>query len=60
MSEKQSANGTNAWAIESQGSKYKVMDKTYLKGMSLGGHGAMPACIDVMNGKIVRIRHPAF
>ena len=29
---------------------------TFIKGMALGGHGALPACIDVKNGKILRIR----
>ena len=31
-------------------------EKTYIKGLALGGHGALPAAIDVKNGKIVRIR----
>jgi anaerobic selenocysteine-containing dehydrogenase len=31
-------------------------EKTFIKGMALGGHGALPAAIDVNNGKIVRIR----
>jgi anaerobic selenocysteine-containing dehydrogenase len=30
--------------------------QTFIKGMALGGHGAMPAAIDTRNGKIVRIR----
>ena len=30
--------------------------KTYIKGMALGGHGAMPAAIDSRGGKIIRIR----
>lgn len=34
----------------------KTKDKTTIKGMALGGHGAMPAAVDSMNGKIVRIR----
>lgn len=31
-------------------------DATRIKGMALGGHGAMPACVDVKDGKILRIR----
>ncbi|MBN1189679.1 MAG: molybdopterin-dependent oxidoreductase [Dehalococcoidales bacterium] len=31
-------------------------DKTCIKGMALGGHGAMPACIDVKDGRVIRIR----
>jgi trimethylamine-N-oxide reductase (cytochrome c) len=31
-------------------------EKTFIKGMALGGHSAMPACVDVKDGKIVRIR----
>ncbi|MGI5940422.1 MAG: molybdopterin-dependent oxidoreductase [Thermoleophilia bacterium] len=34
----------------------KTKDKTTIKGMALGGHGAMPASVDSMNGKIIRIR----
>jgi anaerobic selenocysteine-containing dehydrogenase len=34
----------------------KTKDKTTIKGMALGGHGAMPAAVDSMDGKIVRIR----
>jgi len=30
--------------------------QTYIKGLALGGHGALPAAIDVKNGRIVRIR----
>lgn len=33
-----------------------ALDGTYIKGLALGGHGALPACIDVKNGKILRIR----
>ncbi|MFC1905444.1 molybdopterin-dependent oxidoreductase [Chloroflexota bacterium] len=31
-------------------------EQTVIKGLALGGHGAMPAAIDVKDGKIVRIR----
>ncbi len=31
-------------------------EKTFIKGLALGGHGAFPAAIDVKNGRIVRIR----
>ncbi|MFC1902176.1 molybdopterin-dependent oxidoreductase [Chloroflexota bacterium] len=31
-------------------------EKTYIKGLALGGHGALPAAIDVRGGKILRIR----
>jgi anaerobic selenocysteine-containing dehydrogenase len=31
-------------------------EETYIKGLALGGHGALPAAIDVREGKIVRIR----
>ena len=31
-------------------------EQTFIKGLALGGHGAMPAAIDVKNSKIVRIR----
>jgi anaerobic selenocysteine-containing dehydrogenase len=34
----------------------KTKDKTTIKGMALGGHGAMPAAVDSMQGKVVRIR----
>jgi len=34
----------------------KTKDKTTVKGMALGGHGAMPALVDTLNGRIVRIR----
>jgi anaerobic selenocysteine-containing dehydrogenase len=34
----------------------KTKDKTTIKGMALGGHGAMPAAVDSMNGRLVRIR----
>ncbi len=37
----------------------KVVEKqeeTYIKGLALGGHGAMPAAIDSRGGRIVRIR----
>jgi len=34
----------------------KESEETYIKGLALGGHGAMPAAIDSKNGKIVRIR----
>jgi anaerobic selenocysteine-containing dehydrogenase len=34
----------------------KTKDKTTIKGMALGGHGAMPAAVDSMDGKVVRIR----
>jgi trimethylamine-N-oxide reductase (cytochrome c) len=30
--------------------------KTFIKGLALGGHGALPAAIDAKDGKIVRIR----
>jgi len=30
--------------------------KTCIKGLALGGHGALPAAIDAKNGRIVRIR----
>ena len=30
--------------------------QTFIKGLALGGHGALPAAIDVKNGRIVRIR----
>jgi molybdopterin guanine dinucleotide-containing S/N-oxide reductase-like protein len=30
--------------------------QTYIKGLALGGHGALPAAIDVKNGRIVRVR----
>jgi len=30
--------------------------RTFIKGLALGGHGALPAAIDVKNGKIIRIR----
>ncbi len=36
--------------------KLKTRDKTTIKGLALGGHGAMPAAIDSKDGKIVRIR----
>ena len=31
-------------------------EKTFIKGLALGGHGALPAAIDAKNGRIVRIR----
>ncbi len=31
-------------------------EKTFIKGLALGGHGSFPAAIDVKNGRIVRIR----
>ncbi|GAI44265.1 unnamed protein product, partial [marine sediment metagenome] len=31
-------------------------EKTYIKGLDLGGHGALPAAIDTEKGRIVRIR----
>ena len=31
-------------------------EQTYIKGMDLGGHGALPAAIDTKDGKIIRIR----
>ncbi len=31
-------------------------ERTYIKGLALGGHGAMPAAIDTKDGRIVRIR----
>jgi len=31
-------------------------EKTFIKGLALGGHGAMPAAIDTRGGRIVRIR----
>jgi anaerobic selenocysteine-containing dehydrogenase len=34
----------------------KDEEQTFIKGLALGGHGAMPAAIDVKNGRIVRIR----
>ena len=34
----------------------RTKDKTTIKGMALGGHGAMPAAVDSMDGKVVRIR----
>lgn len=34
----------------------KTKDKTTIKGMALGGHGAMPAAVDSKDGKVVRIR----
>lgn len=34
----------------------KIKDKTTIKGLALGGHGAMPSVIDTKDGKIVRIR----
>jgi len=34
----------------------KTKDKTTIKGMALGGHGAMPAAVDSMDGKVIRIR----
>ncbi|MFC1901908.1 molybdopterin-dependent oxidoreductase [Chloroflexota bacterium] len=34
----------------------KEPEETYIKGLALGGHGALPAAIDAKNGKIVRIR----
>jgi trimethylamine-N-oxide reductase (cytochrome c) len=30
--------------------------QTFIKGLALGGHGALPAAIDVKNGRIIRIR----
>ncbi len=32
------------------------IEKTSVKGMALGGHGAMPAAIDTRDGRIIRIR----
>ncbi len=34
----------------------RTKDETTIKGMALGGHGAMPAAVDTKDGKIVRIR----
>jgi len=34
----------------------KNKEETFIKGLALGGHGAMPAAIDSEGGKIVRIR----
>ncbi|MFC1905479.1 molybdopterin-dependent oxidoreductase [Chloroflexota bacterium] len=31
-------------------------EAVFIKGLALGGHGALPAAIDVKNGKVVRIR----
>jgi anaerobic selenocysteine-containing dehydrogenase len=31
-------------------------EETFIKGMALGGHGAMPAAIDSRGGRIIRIR----
>jgi trimethylamine-N-oxide reductase (cytochrome c) len=56
MVQKEKTSDPKSWAIEAPNQSLKTVDKTFIKGMSLGGHGAMPACIDVMNGKIVRIR----
>jgi len=32
------------------------IEETFIKGLALGGHGAMPASIDTRGGRIVRIR----
>jgi len=32
------------------------IEETFIKGLALGGHGAMPAAIDTRGGRIVRIR----
>ena len=34
----------------------KTQEATFIKGMALGGHGALPAAIDTKGGRIVRIR----
>ncbi len=34
----------------------KDIEKTVIKGLALGGHGATPAAIDVKDGRILRIR----
>jgi len=31
-------------------------EKTFIKGLALGGHGALPAAVDTRDGRIVRIR----
>ena len=45
------SNGKHAVPIVLEG---KV--QTFIKGLALGGHGALPAAIDTKNGRIVRIR----
>ena len=55
---------THGSGAKSTGTKYlrKVVqpacerEGTYIKGLALGGHGAMPAAIDSRGGRIVRIR----
>jgi len=39
-----------------QKGKPEEIEETFIKGLALGGHGAMPAAIDVNGGRIVRIR----
>lgn len=56
MTQKKTKQDTRSWAIEPTSKSHKLMEKTYVKGMALGGHGAMPACIDVKDDRIVRIR----
>jgi anaerobic selenocysteine-containing dehydrogenase len=56
MSDQKKKAKTPKWYILPAKESSHLMDRTYLKGLSLGGHGSLPACIDVKNEKIVRIR----
>jgi len=56
MSDKQGKLKARSEAIPAEKVASEGPEETFIKGLALGGHGALPAAIDVNNGKIVRIR----